>query len=44
MVAQLQNRVNVVQHKFKEAEMERDRLAKKLEIDQQDYYEKKKAY
>lgn len=44
MVSQLQNRVNAVQHKFKEAEMERDRLAKKLEIDQKDFYDKKKAF
>jgi hypothetical protein len=44
LVSELQNRVNLVQHKFKEAEMERDRLAKKLEIDQKDYYDKKKAY
>jgi hypothetical protein len=36
--------VNAVQHKSKESEMERDRLAKKLEIDQKDFYDKKKAF
>ena len=44
LISQLQNRVNAVQHKSKESEMERDRLAKKLEIDQKDFYDKKKAF